>query len=40
MNTSGSYIINYTLKFPKAHEREKSIFLISDEPACRAGQDT
>lgn len=31
MNTSGSYIINYTLKFPKAHEREKSIFLISDE---------
>lgn len=31
MSTSGSYIINYTLKFPKSHEREKSIFLISDE---------
>lgn len=31
MTTSGSYIINYTLKFPKSHERDKSIFTISDE---------
>ena len=31
MTSSGSYIINYTLKFPKAHERDKSIFTITDE---------
>ncbi len=31
MSSSGSHIINYTLKFPKAHERDKSIFQISDE---------
>ncbi len=31
MTTTGSYIINYTLKFPPAHERDKTIFTITDE---------
>lgn len=31
MQTTGSNIINYTLKFPKSHERDKSIFQMSDE---------
>lgn len=31
MNSSGSNIINYTLKFPKSHERKKTIFQMSDE---------
>lgn len=31
MNSSGSHIINYTLKFPKSHERDKTIFQMSDE---------
>lgn len=31
MNSSGTHIINYTIKFPKSHQREKSIFQMSDE---------
>ena len=31
MNSSGSHIINYTIKFPKSHERDKSIFEMGDE---------
>ena len=38
MNSSGSHIINYTLKFPKSHERDKSIFQMSDELRVQLAQ--